>query len=46
MNQKTFPFKGARYSIIIHEVWVVMGFFPAGVQDETLKEVSQRLASQ
>ena len=39
-------FKGARYSLIIHEVWVAMGFFPAGVQDETLKEESQRLASQ
>ena len=24
---------------------VAMGFFPAGVQDETLKEESQRLAS-
>ena len=30
--------KGARYSLIIHEVLVAMGFFPAGVQDETLKE--------
>ena len=38
--------KGVRYSLIIHEVWVVCCFFfPAGVQDETLKEESQRLAS-
>ena len=36
--------KGARYSLIIHEVPVAMGFFPAGVQDETLKEESQSLA--
>ena len=35
-------FKGAQYS---HEVLVAMGFFPAGVQDETLKEELQRLAS-
>ena len=37
--------KGARYLLIIHEVLVAMGFFPAEVQDETLKEESQRLAS-
>ena len=37
--------KGARYLLIIHEVLVAMGFIPAGVQDETLKEESQRLAS-
>ena len=37
--------KGARYLLIIHELLVAMGFFPAGVQDETLKEESQRLAS-
>ena len=37
--------KGARYLLIIHEVLVAMGFFPAGVQNETLKEESQRLAS-
>ena len=37
-------FKGAQYLLIIHEV-LAMGFFPAGVQDETLKEESQRLAS-
>ena len=37
--------KGARYSLIIHEVLIAMGFSPAGVQDETLKEESQRLAS-
>ena len=37
-------FKGARYLLIIHELLVAVGFFPAGVQDETLKE-SQRLAS-
>ena len=37
--------KGARYSLIIHEVLVAMEFFSAGVQDETLKEESQRLAS-
>ena len=29
-------FKGAQYLLIIHEVLVAMGFFPAGVQDETL----------
>ena len=28
--------KGAQYSLI-HEALVAMGFFPAGVQDETLK---------
>ena len=33
--------KGARYLLIIHEVLVAMDFFPAGVQDETLEEVSQ-----
>ena len=38
------PFKGARYLLIIHKVLIAMGFFPAGVQDETLKEESQRLA--
>ena len=32
--------KGARYLLIIHELLVAMGFFPAGVQDETLKEES------
>ena len=41
--------KGARYLLIIHELLVAMGFFSAGVQDETLKETlkeeSQRLAS-
>ena len=37
--------KGARYLLIIHELWVAMDFFPARVQDETLKEESQRLAS-
>ena len=37
--------KGARYLLIIHEVLVAMDFFPAGVQDETLEEESQRLAS-
>ena len=36
---------GARYLLIIHEVLVAIVFFPAGVQDETLKEESQRLAS-
>ena len=36
-------FKGARYLLIIHELLVAMGFFPMGVQDETLKEESQRL---
>ena len=39
------PFKGAQYLLIIHEVLVAMDFFPAGVQDETLEEESQRLAS-
>ena len=34
-------FKGAWYLLIIHEVLVAMGFFPAGVQDETLKEESE-----
>ena len=29
----------------IHEVLVAMDFFSAGVQDETLEEESQRLAS-
>ena len=43
--QSVFFIKGAQYSLIIHEVLVAMGFFPAGVQDETLKEGSQRLAS-
>ena len=38
------PIKGARYLLIIHELLVAMGFFPAEVQDETLEE-SQRLAS-
>ena len=38
-------FKGARYLLIIHEVLVAMDFFSAGVQDETLEEESQRLAS-
>ena len=33
------------YLLIIHEVLVAMDFFPAGVQDETLEEESQRLAS-
>ena len=37
--------KGAQYLLIIHEILVAMEFFPAGVQDETLKEESQRLAS-
>ena len=38
--------KGAQYSLVIYEVLAAMGFFfPAGVQDETLKEKSQRLAS-
>ena len=39
--------KGARYLnlLIIHELLVAMFFFPAGVQDKTLKEESQRLAS-
>ena len=38
--------KGARYLLIIHEVLIAMLlFFPAGVQDDTLKEESQRLAS-
>ena len=37
--------KGARYLLIIHEVLVAMDFFSAGVQDETLGEESQRLAS-
>ena len=37
--------KGARYLLIIHEVLVAMDFFSAGVQDETLEEESQRLAS-
>ena len=32
-------------SLSIHEVLVAIGFFLAGVQDETLKEESQRLAS-
>ena len=31
-------FKGARYLLIIHELLVAMIFFPAGVQDETLKK--------
>ena len=39
---KTNALKGAQYSL--HEVLVTMGFFPAGVQDETPKEESQRLA--
>ena len=39
------PLKGARYLLIIHEVLVAMDFFSAGVQDETLEEESQRLAS-
>ena len=30
---------------IIYEVLVAMGFFPAGAQDQTLKEELQRLAS-
>ena len=38
-------FKGAQYLLIIHEVLVAMDFFSAGVQDETLEEESQRLAS-
>ena len=38
-------FKGARYLLIIHEVLVAMDLFSAGVQDETLEEESQRLAS-
>ena len=37
--------KGARYLLISHEVLVAMDFFSAGVQDETLEEESQRLAS-
>ena len=37
--------KDARYLLIIHELLVAMGFFPAEVQDETLKEESQTLAS-
>ena len=37
--------KGSRYVLIIHELLVAMGFFPAGVQDEIPKEESQRLAS-
>ena len=37
--------KGARYLLIIHEVLVAMDLFSAGVQDETLEEESQRLAS-
>ena len=37
--------KGGHYLLIIHEVLVAIGFFPAGMQDETLKEESQRLAS-
>ena len=37
--------KGARYLLIIHDVLVAMDFFSAGVQDETLEEESQRLAS-
>ena len=38
--------KGARYLLIIHEVLVAIWyFFPAGVQDETLKGESQILAS-
>ena len=37
--------KGARYLLIIHEVLVAMDFFSAGVQDQTLEEESQRLAS-
>ena len=32
--------KGAQYLLNIHQVLVAMGFFPAGVQDETLKEDS------
>ena len=40
-----FEFKGARYLLIIHEVLVAMDFFSVGVQDETLEEESQRLAS-
>ena len=41
----SFMVKGARYLLIIHELLVAMVFSPAGVQDETLKEESQRLAS-
>ena len=37
--------KGARNLLIIHEVLVAMDFFSAGVQDKTLEEESQRLAS-
>ena len=43
--------KGARYSLIIHEVLVAIGGggggggVPAGVQDDTPKEESERLAS-
>ena len=37
--------KDARYLLIIHELLVAMGFFPAEVKDETLKEESQTLAS-
>ena len=44
-KKTSFIFKGARYSLIIHELLVAMGFFPAGVRDESLKEESQRLAS-
>ena len=40
-----FQLKGARYLLIIHELLVAMDFFYAGVQDETLEEESQRLAS-
>ena len=36
-------FKSIKGALIIHEVLVAMGFFPAGVQDETLKEESQSL---
>ena len=45
-GEKYAHFKGARYLLIIHELLVAMGvFFSAGVQDKTLKEESQRLAS-
>ena len=44
IGQFSAPYKGAQYSLIIHEVLVAM-FFPAEVQGETLKEESQRPSS-
>ena len=39
------PVIGLRVLGTIHEVLVAMDFVSAGVQDETLEEESQRLAS-